>query len=44
MADVLAQRIPGARRVSVPNAGHMVNLEAKDVVNDVLREVITEAR
>ena len=44
MADVLAQRIPGARRVSVPNAGHMVNLEAMDVVNDVLREVITEAR
>jgi 3-oxoadipate enol-lactonase len=44
MADVLARRIPGARRVSVPNAGHMVNLEATDVVNDVLREVIAAAR
>jgi 3-oxoadipate enol-lactonase len=44
MADVLAQRIPGARRVDIPNAGHMVNLEATDMVNHVLREVITAAR
>jgi len=43
MAGVLSRRIPGARKVTVPNAGHMVNLEAADLVNAVLREVVTGA-
>jgi 3-oxoadipate enol-lactonase len=41
MANVLATRIPGARKVVVPDAGHMVNMEAPEVVNDVLRRAIT---
>jgi 3-oxoadipate enol-lactonase len=40
MADVLAGAIPGARKVVVPHAGHMVNMEAPAAVNAVLREVI----
>jgi 3-oxoadipate enol-lactonase len=44
MADVLARRIPGARKVDVPNAGHMVNLEAADVVNALLREAVATAQ
>ncbi|HVS67608.1 MAG TPA: alpha/beta fold hydrolase [Mycobacteriales bacterium] len=43
MADEMASRIPGARKVVVPDAGHMVNMEAPDAVNDVLREVIAVA-
>jgi len=43
MADAMAQRIPGARKVVVPDAGHMVNMEAPDAVNDILREVIAAA-
>jgi 3-oxoadipate enol-lactonase len=41
MADVLADRIPNARLVTVPDAGHMVNMEAPDAVNSLLREVLT---
>jgi 3-oxoadipate enol-lactonase len=41
MAGMLADRIPGARKVTIPDAGHMVNMEAPRVVNDVLREVVT---
>lgn len=44
MAGALSQRIPGARRVDVANAGHMVNLEAVDAVNAVLREAVAAAR
>jgi 3-oxoadipate enol-lactonase len=40
MAEVLADRIPGARKVVVPDAGHMVNMEAPATVNQVVREVI----
>jgi pimeloyl-ACP methyl ester carboxylesterase len=40
MADVLAHRIPTARLVAVPDAGHMVNMEAPDAVNALLREVL----
>jgi 3-oxoadipate enol-lactonase len=40
MADILASAIPYAHKVVVPNAGHMVNLEAPDAVNQVLLEVI----
>jgi 3-oxoadipate enol-lactonase len=41
MADVYAERIPNARLVTVPDAGHMVSMEAPDAVNSLLREVLT---
>jgi 3-oxoadipate enol-lactonase len=40
MAEVLASEIPGARKVVVPDAGHMVNMEAPEPVNALLRQVI----
>ena len=40
MSDVLAERIPGARKVTVPGVGHMVNMEAPETVNALLREVV----
>jgi 3-oxoadipate enol-lactonase len=43
MARVLADRIPGARLITVPDAGHMVNMEAANIVNAVLREAVTSA-
>jgi pimeloyl-ACP methyl ester carboxylesterase len=44
MAEVLASRIPGAVKTIVPDAGHMVNMEAPDVVNALLRKAITTAQ
>jgi 3-oxoadipate enol-lactonase len=44
MADVLARRIPGARRIDIPESGHMVNLEAPEQVNALLREAIIATR
>lgn len=43
MADVLAAEIPHARKIVVPDAGHMVNMEAPDVVTDILREIVAAA-
>ena len=43
MSDILADRIPGARKVTVPGVGHMVNMEAPEAVNALLREVVLEA-
>jgi len=43
MSDVLAARIPGARKITVPGVGHMVNMEAPEAVNEVLREVVLES-
>ena len=43
MSDALATRIPGARKGTVPGAGHMVNMEAPEAVNEVLREVVRES-
>jgi 3-oxoadipate enol-lactonase len=40
MSDVLADRIPRARKLTVPDAGHMVNMEAPEAVNALLREVV----
>jgi 3-oxoadipate enol-lactonase len=40
MSDVLADRIPGARKVTVPGVGHLVNMEAPQTVNALLREVV----
>ena len=44
MADLLARRIRGARLITVPDAGHMVNLEAPAAVNALLRDAFTAAR
>ena len=43
MADVWAAEIPHARKIVVPDAGHMVNMEAPDVVTDILREIVAAA-
>lgn len=43
MAQEMAGRIPGARLITVPDSGHMVNLEAPDLVNAVLREAVVAA-
>jgi pimeloyl-ACP methyl ester carboxylesterase len=43
MADVLAAGIPGADKIVVPDAGHMVNMEAPDTVNEILQRVIASA-
>jgi pimeloyl-ACP methyl ester carboxylesterase len=44
MSDVLADRIPGARKVTVPGVGHMINMEAPEAVNALLRDVCSTAR
>jgi 3-oxoadipate enol-lactonase len=44
MAEVLARRIPDARLITIPDAGHMVNLEAPELVNALLREAVIAAR
>ena len=46
MADVLASTIPGAQLIVVPNAGHMVNMEAPAAVNAILVQAakLTERR
>lgn len=36
-AEAITSRINGARLVVVPGAGHLLNLEAPDTVNDLLR-------
>jgi pimeloyl-ACP methyl ester carboxylesterase len=42
MSDVLADRIAGARKVTVPGVGHMVNMEAPEAVNALLRQVVLD--
>jgi 3-oxoadipate enol-lactonase len=44
MSDVLAERISGARKVTVPGVGHMINMEAPETVNPLLRQVVLDAR
>lgn len=43
-ADALAERLPDARRVVAPGAGHVVNLAARDLVNDALTDFLAELR
>ena len=40
MADALTDALPGARKVVVPDAGHMVNMEAPAMINALLRDVV----
>ena len=42
MADVLADGIPGACKVTVPGVGHMVNMEAPEAVNALLRDAVLD--
>lgn len=42
IADVLAAGIPGSRKAIVPNAGHMVNMEASDATNALLADFIAK--
>jgi hypothetical protein len=43
MSDILADKIPAARRITLPGVGHMVNMEAPEPVNSLLREVVLES-
>lgn len=36
IADTIAERIPGARRVIIPGAGHMANMEAPERFNEAV--------
>jgi 3-oxoadipate enol-lactonase len=40
MADVLATSIPNAQKIVVPDAGHMVNMEAPAAINKILRDAV----
>jgi pimeloyl-ACP methyl ester carboxylesterase len=42
-AFALADLIPHARLVVIPNAGHLLNVEAPDAVNQLLREQVERA-
>lgn len=39
MGRAMAERLPNARHIVIPDAGHMVNIEAPAAVNEILREV-----
>ncbi len=41
MSDVLARRLPGAEYRRVGAAGHMVNMEQPEIVNDLLIDFLT---
>ena len=40
MAHIIAERIPDARKVVVPDAGHMVNMEAPERVDQILHKAL----
>jgi pimeloyl-ACP methyl ester carboxylesterase len=42
MADQLSQRIAGALLITVPDAGHMLNPEAVEAANTILREAVAD--
>lgn len=41
IAEVLAGEIPGAQKVTIPSAGHMVNMEAPQKINQILAQFIS---
>lgn len=44
IANVLASNISGARKVVVPDAGHMVNMESPAKVNELLADFVSESK
>ena len=42
MSDVLARRLPGAEYRLVGAAGHLVNMEQPEIVNDLLIGFLTK--
>jgi pimeloyl-ACP methyl ester carboxylesterase len=40
MSDILAQHVPNAQKVVVAGAGHMVNMEAPNQVNEVILDFL----
>ena len=40
IADLLAAHIDGARKVTIPNAGHMVSMEQPEWFNSVVLEFL----
>mgnify|MGYP003589945105 CR=1 FL=1 len=42
IADVLAKGITGSQKIILPNAGHMINMEASDEVNSLLADFIAK--
>jgi 3-oxoadipate enol-lactonase len=43
MAAEISRRVPGARSTTIADAGHMVNLEAPEEVNALLRNAVSAA-
>ena len=41
MAAEISRQVPGARSITIADAGHMVNLEAAAAVNAILRDAAT---
>ncbi len=39
-SEVLAQRLPDAQRVVIPDAGHIVNLEAEEAFNEIAADFV----
>ena len=44
IADMLHQQIPGARKVVLPGAGHMANMEAPEKFNEVVLQFLEELK
>ena len=42
MADILAERIAAAKKVVIPKAGHMVNMEAPERFNEIVLRFLRE--
>ncbi len=43
MSAILAARIPGAEQRVVPGAGHMINMEQPEIVNDLLTRFLADS-
>ena len=41
IADLLTERIPGARQITLPRVGHMANMEAPEAFNEAVLEFLT---
>lgn len=43
IADLLAERIPNARKMVLPNAGHMANMDAPETANRAALAFLADA-